>query len=301
MENALNATPALLGEVVQEITDLFDAQGDALFYGHGTDNAWDEAVFLVLTLMNLPPDSDESVSTLEVPEEIQLETRRVANERIQSKKPLPYLLKTAYFKGLRFYVDERVLIPRSAFGELILNRFSPWIGDLSPQTILEIGTGSGCMAILTALVFEDAHIVATDISPAALEVARKNIEDYGLTDRITLIESDLFNEIPVQQFDLIMSNPPYVDALDMSTLPPEYHHEPALALESGQDGLHHTREILRQAKTYLNPNGMLFVEVGNSFEALEAAYPRTPFLWIDFEDGECEIFALPYPTLIETT
>ncbi len=296
----MSSTALTLGDAVQEVSALFEAAGDALCYGHGTDNPWDEAVFLVLTLMKLPPDSDQSVSALPVPADTLHEIRRVADERIQTKIPLPYLLKTAYFKGLSFYVDPRVLIPRSAFGELILNRFSPWIGNTTPHRILEIGTGSGCMAILTALVFEDAEIVATDISSEALEVARKNIEEYGLSDRITLIQSDLFKDIPPDQFDIIMSNPPYVDALDMSNLPAEYHHEPTLALESGHDGLDHTREILRHAKDYLHPDGVLFVEVGNSFEALEAAYPRTPFLWIDFEDGECEIFALPYATLMET-
>lgn len=226
-------SPLKLGDLLQEIADLFEQHGDALFYGHGTDNAWDEAVFLVLTVMDLPPDSDKSVADLPIPNAKAQTIRALAQQRIHTRIPLPYLLNVAYFKGLALYVDERVLIPRSAFGELILNRFSPWIGDNIPHKILEIGTGSGCMAILAALVFEKAEIVATDISKDALQVAQKNIEKYGLGDRITLIESDLFQHIPLQAFDIIMSNPPYVDEADMNNLPQEYRHEPALALESG--------------------------------------------------------------------
>ena len=295
-------SPSLtVGSLVQEISALFEAQGDAIFYGHGTDNPWDEAVFLVLTLMNLPPDSDENVVDLKVSPTQAKKIRTLAKKRIQTKTPMPYLLNVAYFKGLAFYVDERVLIPRSAFGELILKEFSPWIGEKIPQKILEIGTGSGCMAILTALVFPDAQIVATDISKEALAVAQKNIETYGLQNRIALIESDLFKNIPSsERFDLILSNPPYVDEADMLSLPLEYRHEPILALESGKDGLIHTREILHQATIYLKPEGHLFVEVGNSHEALELAFPKTPFLWIDFDDGDCDIFTLDYSSLMNT-
>ncbi len=302
MTNMADATqhPPLkkLGAVVQEISSLFESHQEDLFYGHGTDNPWDEAVFLVLTLMNLPPDSDQSVAELPLPLAIESQIQHIAQQRISLKKPLPYLLNCAYFAGLKFYVDERVLIPRSSFGELILNQFSPWLGENTPKKILEIGTGSACMAIATALVFEDAHIVATDISPDALAVAQKNIEFYGLENRITLIQSDLFDQIPHNlKFDVIMSNPPYVDQEDMESLPSEYLHEPKLALESGRDGLFHTRKILEKAADYLTPEGVLFVEVGNSHEALENAYPTTPFTWISFEHGECEIFTLDYDLL----
>jgi ribosomal protein L3 glutamine methyltransferase len=284
-----------LGALVEEISSLFEAQDENLFYGHGTDNPWDEAVFLVLTLMNLPPDSDRSIVDLEIPAEIENQIQQIAHQRIKSKKPLPYLLQCAYFAGLKFYVDERVLIPRSSFGELILNQFSPWLADKIPEKILEIGTGSGCMAIATALVFENAHIFASDISTEALEVAKKNIAQYGLEERITLIKSDLFDSIPQDlKFDLIMSNPPYVDQEDMENLPSEYLHEPKLALESGRDGLYHTRKIIEKASDYLTPEGSLFVEVGNSYQALEEAFPQTPFTWISFEHGECEIFTLDY-------
>ncbi len=279
--------------LIQEVSRLFEAEKERLFYGHGTDNPWDEAVFLVLSVMDLPPDSDQSVAKLPVPANQVQHIRELADRRIHTQMPLPYLLNLAYFKGLPFYVDERVLIPRSAFGELIFKRFSPWIPK-PPQKILEIGTGSGCMAILAALVFEEADIVATDISKAALEVAQKNIEDYGLAHRIQLLESDLFQNIPPQTFDVIISNPPYVDEADMKTLPREYQYEPKLALESGKEGLNHTREILKQAKAYLNPKGFIFIEVGNSQAALESAFPQTPFIWIDFEEGECEIFVLAY-------
>jgi ribosomal protein L3 glutamine methyltransferase len=300
MNASTQSQPCSIGTLVSEISKAFE-QAD-LFYGHGTDNAWDEAVFLVLTVMDLPPDSDESVAERIIPPVAIEKIRALAEQRINTKIPMPYLLNRAYFVGLSFYVDERVLIPRSSFGELILNEFSPWIADKTPKNILEIGTGSGCMAIATALVFEHAHITATDISDDALIVARKNIEAYGLEDRITLIKSDLFAQIHLplsteEKFDLIMSNPPYVDQEDMDNLPGEYLHEPKLALESGKDGLFHTREILKHAKNYLSPEGMLFVEVGNSYEALEEAFPKTPFTWISFENGECEIFALDYENI----
>lgn len=272
-----------------EISKKFEVND--LHYGHGTTNAWDEAVFLILTIMDLPLDSDPSIMSMGVPESALKCIRDVAHRRVKERIPMAYLLNKALFAGLEFYVDERVLIPRSPFAELILSGFEPWIGKLDPKRILEIGTGSGCMAIAMAAVFPDAQVDAVDISQDAIEVAQKNITDYHAQERVHLIESDLFANVD-GKYDLIISNPPYVDKADMDDRPEEFHHEPDMALESGDDGLNHTRIILENAKKHLNKDGLLFVEVGNSAPALEAAFPTTPFTWIELEEGGHGIFCL---------
>jgi ribosomal protein L3 glutamine methyltransferase len=194
--------------------------------------------------------------------------------------------------GLSFYVDERVLIPRSPIAELIENQFSPWIKSNQISNILDLCTGSGCIAIATAQVFPDAEITASDISPDALDVAKINLKKYNLENQITLIQSDVFENISPQKFDIIISNPPYVDQEDMDNLPKEYHHEPASALAAGSDGLDIVKKILSSAKNYLSDQGILIIEVGNSAEALIQQFPNLPFTWLEFERGESEVFLL---------
>lgn len=276
-------------DVLNQISERFESND--LCYAHGTTNAWDEAVFLVFSCLHLPLNSNTSVLSKPVAKKQLDHINQLATIRITEHKPMAYLLNNAIFAGLEFYVNEHVLIPRSPFAEIILAGFQPWLGTLSPKRILEIGTGSGCIAIATALLFPDAQVDAVDISPSALAVAKRNIAQYHLSNRIQLIESDMFNNIS-HKYDLILSNPPYVDQQDMDERPAEFHHEPNLALESGHDGLDHTRTILQHASHHLTDSGMLLVEVGNSAPALEAAYPQTPFTWIELTHGGHGIFCL---------
>ncbi|EIK45149.1 modification methylase, HemK family [Cellvibrio sp. BR] len=262
-----------------------------LFYGHGTDNPWDEAEQLVLHAINLsPPLGDEWLDArLTLPERKKV----VANlaRRIQERVPAAYITRQAWFAGLPFVVDERVLVPRSPIGELIQKRFEPWLVN-EPAQILDLCTGSGCIGIACAYAFPEAYVQLSDISFDALAVAEENIEQHGLAERVFAMQSDLFESLQGQVFDLIVSNPPYVDAEDMASLPEEYHAEPELGLASGDDGLDFTRRLLTEAVDYLSEQGVLLVEVGNSWPALEAAYPALPFTWIEFERGGHGVFVL---------
>lgn len=262
-----------------------------LFYGHGTDNPWDEAEQLVLHAISLsPPLGDEWLDArLTLPERKKV----VANlaRRIQERVPAAYITRQAWFAGLPFVVDERVLVPRSPIGELIQKRFEPWLVN-EPAQILDLCTGSGCIGIACAYAFPEAYVQLSDISFDALAVAEENIEQHGLAERVFAMQSDLFENLQGQVFDLIVSNPPYVDAEDMASLPEEYHAEPELGLASGDDGLDFTRRLLTEAVDYLSEQGVLLVEVGNSWPALEAAYPALPFTWIEFERGGHGVFVL---------
>lgn len=262
-----------------------------LFYGHGTDNPWDEAEQLVLHAINLsPPLGDEWLDArLTLPERKKV----VANlaRRIQERVPAAYITRQAWFAGLPFVVDERVLVPRSPIGELIQKRFEPWLVN-EPAQILDLCTGSGCIGIACAYAFPEAYVQLSDISFDALAVAEENIEQHGLAERVFAMQSDLFENLQGQVFDLIVSNPPYVDAEDMASLPEEYHAEPELGLASGDDGLDFTRRLLTEAVDYLSEQGVLLVEVGNSWPVLEAAYPALPFTWFEFERGGHGVFVL---------
>ncbi|MFO1387785.1 50S ribosomal protein L3 N(5)-glutamine methyltransferase [Cellvibrio sp.] len=262
-----------------------------LYFGHGTDNAWDEAEQLVLHAVHLtPPLADEWLSArLTHPER----KRVVENltRRIQERIPAAYITGQAWFAGLPFTVDERVLVPRSPIGELIQQQFSPWLSQ-EPAQILDLCTGSGCIGIACAYAFPDAEVQLSDISFDALAVAEENIQQHGLEDRVFAMQSDLFGNFGGQQFDLIVSNPPYVDEDDLATMPPEYHAEPEIGLGSGADGLDFTRRLLREASQYLTDEGVLIVEVGNSWVALEEAFPEVPFTWIEFERGGHGVFML---------
>lgn len=262
-----------------------------LFYGHGTDNPWDEAEHLVLHALHLtPPLADEWLDARLT----KTERARVVNNirrRIHERIPAAYITGQAWFAGMPFVVDERVLVPRSPIAELIEKRFSPWL-DVEPEHILDLCTGSGCIGIACAYAFPDAQVQLSDISFDALAVAEENIQQHELSDRVFAIQSDLFQNLGHQRFDLIVSNPPYVDADDMASLPQEYHAEPELGLASGDDGLDFTRRLLAEALDHLTDDGLLVVEVGNSWPALEEAYPRLPFTWVEFERGGHGVFVL---------
>lgn len=262
-----------------------------LFYGHGTDNPWDEAEQLVLHAIHLaPPLGDEWLDARLMRSERE---RVVANvqRRIEERIPAAYITGQAWFAGLPYVVDERVLVPRSPIAELIEKRFAPWLIN-EPQHILDLCTGSGCIGIACAHAFPDAYVQLSDISYDALAVAEENIQQHGMTERIFALQSDLFENLLGQRFDLIVSNPPYVDADDMASLPDEFHAEPELGLSSGDDGLDFTRRLLQEAADFLTEDGLLVVEVGNSWPALEAAYSALPFTWVEFERGGHGVFVL---------
>jgi ribosomal protein L3 glutamine methyltransferase len=263
-----------------------------LYYGHGTDSAWDEAVALVLHTLHLPHTIDQRMIDARLTRSEREAIYALIQRRITDRIPVPYLTHEAWFAGLSFYVDERVLIPRSPIAELIQNDFSPWIEIDSVNSILDLCTGSGCIAIACAKQFPHCEIDASDISQEALTVAKINSLRYEVEDQVHLYTSDLFNDLPQKKYDLIISNPPYVDANDMSTLPQEFLHEPHSALASGQDGLNATRIILKNAHRYLNSNGILIVEVGNSEEALSEQFPEIPFTWLEFQHGGGGVFML---------
>jgi ribosomal protein L3 glutamine methyltransferase len=269
----------------------FNAAG--LFFGHGTTDAYDEAAYLLLHTLHLPLDRlepflDARLTHAEREEVLDIVARRV-NERI----PAAYLTREAWMGEHRFYVDERVLIPRSYIAELLRDGLSPWIPDPDRiETALDLCTGSGCLAILVAHHYPNADVDAADISSDALAVALRNVADHGLQGRVNLIRSDLLSNLTEKNYDLIVSNPPYVTAMAMEELPPEYRHEPQLALAGGDDGLDAVRTILARAAEFLNPEGLLVVEVGDNRDATEAAFPRLPFTWLSTPSSEASVFLL---------
>ncbi len=271
-----------------------------IYYGHGTDNAWDEAIALVFHALHLPEDIGQQVIHSNLTSSEKHKIVELIIRRVRERLPVPYLTNKAQFAGLEFYVDERVLVPRSPIAELIANRFSPWLYNKPVNRILDLCTGSGCIAIACAYEFEDAEVDALDISVDALEVAQINIETLDVMDRVFPMESDLFSAIPKgPHYDLIVSNPPYVDAEDIGDMPEEYHHEPEIGLGSGRDGLDLTKRILANAADYLTEDGLLVVEVGNSMVHLDEQFPEIPFTWVDFENGGDGVFVLTRDQLVE--
>ncbi|MDF1758695.1 MAG: 50S ribosomal protein L3 N(5)-glutamine methyltransferase [Legionellaceae bacterium] len=271
---------------------LSKANQNDLYFGHGTDNAWDDIWMLVLGSLSLPMDVDPMLLEAKLSDSEKMLLIERFEQRIEKRVPVPYLTNEAYFCDLSFYVDERVLIPRSPLAEMIKQHFSPWIEYDEVDRILDLCTGSACIAIASCEYFPKAIVDAVDISKDALEVAKINKEGHGLDETLNLIESDCFASVPIAQYDIIVSNPPYVGEEEMQTLPEEYLHEPALALETNNNGLAIVDNILKNAGKYLSENGILVVEVGNSEDALVNAYPNVPFTWIDFEYGGQGVFVL---------
>lgn len=267
-----------------------------LFYGHGSDNALDEAVHLVFQALSLPWDLPDAYmdSHLTLAERARISD--LIGQRIEGRKPLAYLVNQAWFCDMPFYVDERVLVPRSPIGELIRNDFQPWLGDVEVSRVMDLCAGSGCIGIVAAHAYPEAQVDLLDISDGALEVAHINIDRHELWGRVRALKSDLFSaldDVPGKpKYQLILSNPPYVDDEDMSDMPEEFHHEPELGLAAGKDGLDFARVILATAADYLDDSGILVLEVGNSWWALQEAYPEVPFVWPEFAAGGHGILVL---------
>jgi ribosomal protein L3 glutamine methyltransferase len=262
-----------------------------LFFGHGTDNAWDEARQLVLGGLHLPWDMPADYLDCRLEGDELDAVRALLQRRIDERIPAAYLLGEAWFCGLPYCVDERVLVPRSPIAELIERQFSPWLAA-TPARILDLCTGSGCIGIACAHAFPEAEVVLADLSFDALEVANLNIERHEVEERVYTVQGDGFGGLPGQRFDLIVSNPPYVDAEDFADMPAEFHHEPAMGLACGEDGLDLVRRMLAEAADHLTDDGLLVVEVGNSQVHVEAAYPEVEFTWVEFARGGHGVFVL---------
>ncbi len=263
-----------------------------LVFGHGTDNAYDEAAYLILHTLHLPLDRLEPFLDARLTDSEVGQVLRVLERRVTERMPAAYLTQEAWLGEFRFYVDPRVIVPRSHIAE-VLEHLDSWIaGPGKVKTALDLCTGSGCLAILLAHAFPDARVDAIDISPDALEVAKRNVAEYGLSSSVRPVQSDLFAALGDERYDVIVSNPPYVTAGDMSALPAEYRHEPALALAAGADGLDIVRRILREAKLHLQRGGVLIVEVGDGRGAVESAFPDLPFTWLETGAGNDRVFLL---------
>lgn len=263
-----------------------------LHFGHGTSNAVDEALNLVLHALRLDHDMPDWLLHAQLTPAEQRTVYTLLRQRVETRKPYAYLTRHARFAGLDFYVDERVLVPRSPIAELIERAFEPWIEPERVRRVLDIGTGSGCIAIACAYAFPQAEVDASDVSAEALAVARINVDRLHVADRVKLHQADVFKRLPPARYDIIVSNPPYVDARDMAELPAEHRAEPPLGLAAGADGLEVVRRILAGAPAYLAPGGILVVEVGNSRPALERELPAAPFTWLEFQRGQAEVFLL---------
>ena len=264
-------------------------------FGHGTDNAYDEAVFLVLAHLHLPLDQLDPYLDARLTMAERNAMHQLLERRVVDRVPVPYLVHQAWLGDFKFYVDERVVIPRSYIAPLLRDQLAPWVADpMAILAVLDLCTGSGCLAVVAADAFPNADIDAVDISPDALAVAQRNVADYGLQDRINLVRSDMFGNVNAEDktYDLILSNPPYVTQASMSALPPEYLHEPQIGLGSGEDGMNAIREIVAGARAYLNVGGLLLVEAGHNRDLVEAAFPALPFTWVDSPGGENMVFLL---------
>ncbi len=300
MKTAVNEAAAQLHTIVDFVRWGASRFNQAkLYFGHGADNAVDEALFLTLHALHLTPPLAPELHQARLTESEKEAVLALFHRRIEERLPVPYLTHEAWFGGMSFYVDERVLVPRSPFAEVIEQQFAPWLDEERTEKILDLCTGSGCIAIACAVAFPWAEVDALDVSPEALEVAKINIERHELEDQVNAIQSDLFSAIKGKRYDLIVSNPPYVDAEDMASMPEEFQREPALGLAAGEDGLDIVLKILCQAPDHLTEEGVLVVEVGNSEEALVNRFPEVPFVWLEFERGGHGVFLLQAETLLE--
>ncbi|HCQ48857.1 50S ribosomal protein L3 N(5)-glutamine methyltransferase [Achromobacter sp. LC458] len=261
--------------------------------GHGSDNAWDEAVYLTLHALHLPLDTLDPFLDARVVREERDRVLDLLERRVTERVPAAYLTNEAWLRGHRFYVDQRVIVPRSPIAELLDAGLSPWVQDpYAVENVLDMCTGSGCLAILSAMAFPNAHVDAVDVSADALEVARRNVDDYGLADRLDLHASNLFDNLPACQYDVIICNPPYVNSGSMDVLPQEYRHEPQLALAGGDDGMDLVRRILASAPQYLAPEGVIVLEIGHERDFFEAAFPQLSPVWLDTEEASDQILLL---------
>lgn len=268
-----------------------------VWFGHGTDNAWDEALALILPVVGVPAGCERELLDAVLTLDERGAVLEALQKRVQQRMPVPYITGEAWFAGMPFAVDKRVLIPRSPLAELIAQGFQPWLQGPA-ERILDLCTGSGCIGIACASYFEEAQVDLADLSSDALAVADINIARYELQGRVQVVQSDIFAALDGNRYDLIVSNPPYVDREDLDSMPAEYQHEPRMALGSGDDGLDITRQILREAADYLTEQGVLIVEVGNSCVNLDAAYPRVAFTWLEFENGGHGVFVFTRDELL---
>jgi ribosomal protein L3 glutamine methyltransferase len=290
VSHARKAAPVTVRDLIDRAARRFKRA--RLFYGHGTDNAFDDAAALVFHALDLSHEASAAVYAKRVSIAARQRVDDLVERRMKERIPAVYLTNETWFAGLPFYVDSRVLIPRSALAELIGRRFTPWIDPAGVRRVLDVGTGSGCIAIACAKAFPRAQVDAVDISVEALQVARINVRKHRLSRRVHLVESDHFAGLSKQTYDIIVSNPPYVGEREMRSLPAEYRHEPRMALASGKSGLDSVRVILQEAAVHLRPRGLLVVEVGNTETALRRAFKRLPFVWLDFERGGGGVFLL---------
>ena len=282
---------ATLRDLMRFAVSRFNEAG--LFFGHGSDNPWDEAAYLLLHTLHLPPDQLEPYMEARLTSSERSAVLEIIRRRVVERLPASYLTHEAWLGDFRFYVDERVIVPRSHIAELLREQLGPWIADpWAVSRVLDMCTGSGCLAILAAEAFPEASVDAIDLSPDALAVAQINVRDYELENRIRLLQSDAFAAIPGEKYDLIISNPPYVNAESMASLPMEYRKEPDLALASGADGLDFVRVLLGEAAKHLTPDGLLVVEIGHNRDELERAFPKISFVWLDTAAGDRFVFML---------
>ncbi|HEX9389764.1 MAG TPA: 50S ribosomal protein L3 N(5)-glutamine methyltransferase [Usitatibacteraceae bacterium] len=273
-----------------------------LFFGHGSDTAWDEATYLILHTLNLPLDQLEPFLDARLTGSERSAVLDIIGRRVNTRLPAAYLTHEAWLGEYRFYVDEHVIVPRSFIAELLREELAPWIADTEGvERVLDLCTGSGCLAIIAALTFPNAAVDAAELSVDALEVAKRNIRDYQLGGRVRPLFSDMFGGLKGRSYDLIVSNPPYVTAESMQALPAEYRAEPALALGSGDDGLDHVRTIIAEAPGHLNPGGLLVVEVGFNREGVEAAFPQLPLTWAETSAGNGVVFLITREELLATS
>ena len=286
-QNELSTLRDMLRFAVSRFTEA------SLFFGHGSDNAWDEAAYLLLHTLHLPIDRLEPFMDARLTSSERADVLEIIRRRISERLPAAYLTNEAWLGDCRFYVDQRVIVPRSHIAELLREQLSPWVEDpWAIRNVLDMCTGSGCLAILAAHAFPEAKVDGVDISPDALVVARRNVDDYDLAARLRLTESNAFGALEGKVYDVIISNPPYVNAESMAALPEEYRREPELALASGEDGLDFVRILLKETAKHLAPKGLLIVEIGHNRDALELAFPDTSFVWLDTSAGDENVFML---------
>ena len=297
----MSTLPSAYTEAVQELRSLRDLlrwtmsqfERHQLQFGHGSDNAWDEAIYLLLYSLDLPLDRLEPFLDATTTQSERERFVQLVQRRCEERLPAAYITGEAWLQGLRFKVSPDCIIPRSPISELLSTQLAPWIEDSNRiESVLDVCTGSACLAILAALTFPNAHVDGVDISPAALAIAKQNIEDYGLEDRVCALHSDLYQAVAGKKYDLIISNPPYVNESSMQALPPEYLHEPRLALAGGDDGMDLVRTIIAQAAEQLNDDGILVLEIGNEYDHFCAVFPQLEPIWLSTETADDQILLL---------